>query len=218
MEKIRVLIADDHPAFLEGLCRLLNDEEDIEVIAKAADGKEAVTMSIKMNPDVAIVDVAMPGISGIEATRQIKKACPSITVLNISAYDYEAYILASLHAGASGYVLKDLPIRELVGAIRMVRLGEGVFNLGPSGNILKRLRNESRLNNSLGELNNRETEVLRLVTKGMTNIQIAHELVISDRTVQSHLTNIFKKLGVASRTEAASLAMKTGLFALYDSP
>ena len=122
MEKIRVLIADDHPTFREGLCRILNDEEDLEVVVMAANGKEAVDLALEMKPDVAIIDVNMPDISGIEAARQIKQACRSISILIISAYDYESYVIESMRAGASGYVLKDMPIYQLLNAIRMVAI------------------------------------------------------------------------------------------------
>ena len=216
MDKISVLIADDHPAFREGLCRLLSDEEDLEIIAMAADGIETVTLATKMKPDVAVIDVAMPGISGIEAARQIKQDCPSTAVLIVSAYDEEAYVLASMRSGASGYVLKDVPIRELVSAIRMVHLGKGVFDLRPAGNILKQLSDKNGLINGVAKLHSRELEVLKLAARGMTNLDIAKKLVISDRTVQSHLTNIFRKLGVTSRTEAVVHAMKKGLLAQDD--
>ncbi|MFC1992180.1 response regulator [Chloroflexota bacterium] len=218
MEKIRILIADDHPTFQEGLYRLLSDEEDLEVIARTADGKDTVALAIKKKPDVAVIDVAMPNVDGIEATRQIKQACPSIAILIISAYDYEHYILASLKAGAAGYILKDMPNRELISAIRMVHLGEGVFDLRSTGNILNRLSDSTSMSQRAHSIHIRELEILKLTAKGMSNQEIARELTLSGRTVQSHLSNIFKKLEVHSRTEAVLRATKIGLLTLDDLP
>lgn len=209
--KIRVLLADDHPAFREGLCRLLKDEEDIEIVAVASNGNEAISLAEQLRPDVAAVDVTMPGLSGIEAAKHIKKACPTTAILVISAYDYEYYVLASLRAGAVGYILKDAPVRDLVSAIRMVHAGEAVFGLKTGGNILRRLGGEGNDKEKMcAELRARELEVLKLVAQGMSNKEIASALVVSERTVQSHLINIFRKLGVRSRTGAALRAFRMG--------
>lgn len=219
MEKIKVLIADDHPAFREGLCRFLEDEDDIEVVAHATDGEETISLAQELRPDVAVVDVAMPGLSGIEAANQIKEACAATAILMLSAYDYESYVLASLRAGAAGYLLKDTPLFELASAIRMVHRGEAVFNLRATGNILNRLTAGSSQGwSACGELHDREIQVLKLLAKGMSNRDIAGELIISERTVQTHLVNIFKKLGVGSRTEAAMHALKKGWLTLDDLP
>ncbi len=120
MDKIKVLVADDHPTFREGLCHFIEAEEDLEVVARSADGPNTVSLAKELNPDVAIIDVSMPGLNGIEAARQVKEACPKTAIIMVSAYDYESYVLASLQAGAVGYLLKDTPVRELVSAIRMV--------------------------------------------------------------------------------------------------
>lgn len=219
MAKIRVLVADDHPAFREGVCRLLEDEGDIEVVAKPSDGEEAFELAIKLRPNVAIIDIAMPKLNGIEAAKRIKAACPTTAIIMISAYDYEAYMLGSLRAGAAGYLLKSVPLRELVSAIRSVHAGEAVFDFKTVGRALHRLvaeKGEER--RGLGELKPRELDVLKLVAKGMSNKEIGVELFITERTVQTHLVNIFKKLDVGSRTEAALHALKHGWFTLDDLP
>ena len=219
MEKIRVLIADDHPAFREGLCQLIEHEEDLECVAKPADGEEAVRLAIELLPDVAIIDIAMPKLNGIEAARQIKAARPAIAILMVSAFGYESYILASLRAGAAGYLLKNAPLRELTNAIRSVHVGEAVFDLKAASKILRRLADDKgEKRGGLEELQPRELEVLRLAGKGMSNKEIAGELVLSERTVQTHLVNIFRKLGVGSRTEAVLHALREGWLTLDDLP
>jgi len=219
MEKIRVLIADDHPAFREGLCQLIEHEEDLECVAKPADGEEAVRLAIELLPDVAIIDIAMPGLNGIEAARQIKAARPAIAILMVSAFGYESYVLASLRAGAAGYLLKNTPLRELTNAIRSVHASEAVFDLKAASKILRRLADDKgEKRGGLEELQPRELEVLRLAGKGMSNKEIAGELVLSERTVQTHLVNIFRKLGVGSRTEAVLHALREGWLTLDDLP
>jgi len=219
VQKIKILVADDHPAFREGLCRLIEEEEDMEVVATAADGGEAARLAKELLPNVAIIDVAMPVVNVIEAAKQIKAACPATATLMISAYGYESYILASLEAGAAGYLLKSVSLRDLTSAIRSVHAGKGVFDLKAASKILRRLSPEKgNGGGGLGKLHPRELEVLKLVAKGMSNKEIAAELSISERTVQTHLTNIFRKLEVGSRTEAVLHGLKEGWFALDDLP
>ena len=219
MEKIRVLIADAHPVFREGLCQLLEHEEDMECVAKPADGEEAVRLTMELLPDVAIIDIAMPKLNGIEAVKQIKAARPATAILIVSAFDYESYILASLRAGAAGYLLKSTPLHELTNAIRSVHAGEAVFDFRATSKILRRLADDKgEERRYLEELKPRELEVLRLAGKGISNKEIAGELVISERTVQTHLVNIFRKLGVGSRTEAVLHALKEGWLTLDDLP
>ncbi|MDY6893729.1 MAG: response regulator transcription factor [Chloroflexota bacterium] len=219
MTKIRIFVADDHPAFREGLCRCLSDEEDLEVVGSSEDGEEAVRMAGELLPDVVIVDVAMPKLDGIEATRQIKARCPNAAVLIISAYNYQSYLLASMRAGASGYLLKSAPISELVNTIRMVHSGSAVFDFKAVGKILRRIADDgNEESGGLEELQPRELEVLKQVARGISNREIASSLGISERTVQSHLVNIFKKLGVGSRTEAVLHALKEGWLTLDDLP
>jgi two-component system, NarL family, response regulator LiaR len=217
MEKITVLVADDHPAFREGLCRLLKDETDFQVVGMAEDGEQAVQSATKLRPDVAIIDISMPKLNGIEAARQIRVASPSTAILVVSAYSYPSYVLAALRAGAVGYLSKNAPLHELISAVRLIHSGEGVFDLKATGNILNRLatdRVEKR--KDLAELHPRELQVLNLAAKGVGNKEIANRLGISERTVQTHLVNIFRKLSVRSRTEAVLRALKEGWFTLDD--
>ena len=212
MRKIRVLIADNHPVFREGLARLFQEEEDLECVATAQDGKEAIKLAQELLPDVAIIDVNMPEVSGIDALKQIRKVCPSMGILMLSAYKYSHYVNSSIQAGADGYLVKNIPRHKLIEAIRMIHAGQGVFNLEASGGVLRKLTagvGGAGANSSA--LHRRELEVLRLVAKGMTNKHIASELNISDNTVGTHLVNIFRKLGVESRTEATLYALREGL-------
>lgn len=211
MKKIRLLIADDHPTFLEGLCRLLADEEDLECVAKSEDGVEAVKQAKELQPDVAIIDVSMPIVNGIDAAKQIKAVSPNTAILMISAFDYQSYILASLRAGASGYMSKSMPLSTLVSAIRLVNNGERVLDLKATDKIVNYLASSDGSGKAdLEPLHPREQEIVKLAARGMSNKEIAGELYISERTVQTHLVNIFRKLGVSSRTQAALHAIKKG--------
>jgi len=219
MEKIRILVADDHPTFRDGLCRFIEEESDLEVVAKSVDGEETVRLAKELKPDVAIIDVAMPKLNGIEAAKQIKEMYPGIAILMVSAFKYESYMLASLRAGAAGYVIKTAPIADLINAVRMVHTGEAVFDMKVVSNLLGRIAaEEGRTRKGLARLQQRELEVLKLAAKGMSNQQIATELVISTRTVQTHMVNIFKKLEVGSRTEAVLRALREGWLIPDDLP
>lgn len=217
MEKIRILVADDHPIVRNGLCQLCEAEEDLECIAKVDDGEQAVKLAKELVPDVAIIDIAMPKMNGIEAAKQIKEDFPSTAVLIISAYKYDYYLLACLRAGVDGFLLKDAPPTEIVNAIRMVHAGRGVFDLETAGKLMRDLAT-SKDTGSLGssELCLRELEVLKLAAKGMGNKEIADKLCISEHTAGSHLAHIFRKLGVQSRTEAILHALKQGWFNIDD--
>ena len=217
MAKIRLLIADDHPTFRDGLARLLEDEEDLECIAKSGDGVEAVKLAKELRPDVAIVDVSMPNLNGIEATKQIKVACPATAVIMVSAFDYQSYILSSLQAGAAGYVLKDTPLPELISAIRLVHKGGSVLDLKATDKIVRHLATGDGSNKTgLEFLQPREAEIVKLAAKGMSNKEIARELFISERTVQTHLVKVFRKLGVSSRTQAVLHALSRGWLTMDD--
>lgn len=217
MKKIRVLVADDHPVFGEGLRRLLNHEKDLYCIGVAADGLEAVKLAKELHPDVALVDVSMPTMNGIEVAKQIKRICPTTAVLMLSAYKYQQYVLACIEAGANGYLLKTTPRRELFCAIRMAYGGQGVFNLEVTSNVLHglaSLKDKHRAGSC--KLHSRELQVLKLAARGMSNKKIASELGISSNTVGTHFVNIFRKLRVESRTEAALYALKEGFITMDD--
>ncbi|RLC93919.1 MAG: DNA-binding response regulator [Chloroflexi bacterium] len=219
METIRVLVADDHPTFREGLVRVVADQDDMEVVAQAGDGEEAVQLASQVRPDVAVLDVAMPKLNGIEATRLIKEVSPKTAVLIVSAYGHDPYVLGAIEAGASGYLLKEARIWELVNAVRSLHAGETVLDPTAARKVFGRLvHSTSRGRDTSQRLHQRELEVLKLATKGMSNKEIAVALSISVRTVQAHLVNIFNKLEVSSRTEAVIRALKEGWVTLDDLP
>jgi len=217
MEKISVVVADDHALFREGLRRLLDHEEDIECVAVAQDGEEVVALTKQHVPDVVLIDIAMPKVDGIEAAKQIKSACPTTAVLMLSAYKHDRYVYACMRAGVDGYLLKNMAPGELANAIRLVHAGEAVFNLEATSNVLCRLFHiRDKQGVGADGLRSRELEVLKLATKGMNNKDIASQLCISEHTVRSHFGNIFRKLGTETRTEAVSLAFKKGLITVDD--
>ncbi|HET8905570.1 MAG TPA: response regulator transcription factor [Ktedonobacterales bacterium] len=215
-EPIRVMLADDHVLVREGTRRLLEAESDIEVIAEAGDGISAVEQAIASQPDVLIIDVAMPGMSGIEATRQIKQQLPKVAVLALTAYDDDQYVLALINAGAAGFMLKDVRGQELVTAVRSVHRGEQVLQPAIAVRALRQAVSSRSPIVSMPPLSDREMEVLREAARGLPNKDIARRLNLSVRTIHTHLGNIFAKLGVGSRTEAVLLALRRGWIALDD--
>ena len=221
MATIKILIADDHAVVREGTRHILEQEQGLEVVAEAADGEEAVRLATELKPDVAIIDISMPNLDGIEATRQIKALCPGITVLILSAYDDDQFVFSLLEAGAAGYLLKDVRGRELVDAVRAVHAGESVLHPSIARKVLNRFVSTSekpKKQEPLETLSEREKDVLRLATKGLSNRDIADQLCLSIRTVQGHLTHVFNKLGVGSRTEAVVRGLKEGWITLDDVP
>lgn len=218
MNKIKVIIADDHVLFREGTRNLIEQEKDIEVVGEASDGEEAVELVTKLRPHVALMDIAMPRVNGIEATRQIKASQPATAVLILTAYDNDQYIVALLEAGAAGYLLKNVSGKDLVNAIRAVYAGEAVLHPTIAQKVFSRFvaGRESGELALLTELSERETEILRLAAKGMSNQEIAGKLFLSRRTVQAHLANIFRKMDVGSRTEAVLQALRKGWLGLDD--
>jgi NarL family two-component system response regulator LiaR len=213
MDKIRILIADDHAVVREGTRQFLEREDDLEVVGEAADGEEAIRLVGSLSPDVAIMDISMPNIDGIEATRQIKAKYPKVAVLILSAYDDDQFVFSLLEAGAAGYLLKSVRGNELVNAIREVSAGESVLHPTIARKVLNRFTNitsETQKQKTQDILTEREIEVLQLATQGSSNQEIADSLFLSLRTVQSHLNHIFNKLQVSSRTEAVVRALKEG--------
>jgi len=221
MSKIRVLLAEDHVVVREGTRELMRRERDMEVVGEAGDGEEATRLALELQPDVVLMDIAMPKLNGIEATKQIKARCPASAVLILTAYDSDQYIFALLEAGAAGYLLKNVRGRELIEAIRAVHAGESVLHPVVTRRVIDRFkaaRGELGENGAAEPLTERELEVLQLASKGMTNKDIAKGLCLSVRTVQCHLGNIFSKLGVGSRTEAILHGLRRGWFSLEDMP
>ena len=245
--KIRVLLCDDHALVREGTRRLLEGEPDIEVVGEASDGLEAIEMAAKLSPQVVAMDVSMPRMNGIEATKRVKEANPSVCILALTAYDDFQYVTRLLENGASGYILKSARSEELIAAIRATALGESVLDQkiakevfsriarrGPQGSSQESTQSsdEARVPVSqrpLAEpatsgagatstrdgdpsvLTVKERTVLALAARGLSNKEIAQELRVSPRTVQSHLASVFLKLDVASRTEAVITALKKGI-------
>lgn len=225
MANIRVIIAEDHAVVREGTRELIDREPDIEVVGEATNGAEAVALADRLLPDVAILDISMPIMTGIEATERIKAAHPLTAVLVLTAYDDDPYIFALLKAGAAGYLLKDVASSEVVRAIRCVHAGEPVLHPAIARKVMARFSAEQAASGTPIEpaisqkklsLTDREMEVLRLASSGMTNAEIADNLFFSVRTVQVHMTHIFSKLGVGSRTEAVIASLRQGLLTLED--
>lgn len=215
MKRIRVVLADDHALFREGTRELLERDGSIEVVGEASDGDEAVAVVDRTVPDVAIVDIEMPGVDGIEVTRRIKAAHPRVSVLALTVHDEEPFVFAVLEAGAAGYLLKDVSSRALVRAVHALHAGESVLHPTVAQQVLRRVRAGGGATARVA-LTGTELEVLRLAARGLTNQQIAAELGSSLRTVELRLTGTFRRLGVGSRTEAVIAALRAGLLQLEE--
>lgn len=213
MGKMRVLLADDHVVFREGMRSLLERWDDLEVVGEAGDGAEAVKLAAELKPDIALLDIVMPNLNGVEATKQIKKVSPSTAVLVLTAYEDDRFILGLLEAGAAGYLLKSARGEEVVEAIRAVSAGESVLHPSITARLLARAArggDDTARRREESQLTDREFAVLRLAASGKSNKDIADELVVSVPTVKAHLVNVFNKIGVGSRTEAVLVALRRG--------
>lgn len=209
---IRVLIADDHTLFRAGLHALLNLFSDIEVVGDASTGEEAVEKAKELHPDVVLMDIQMPGVNGIEATRQIASNHPNIGVIILTMFEDDSSIFTAMRAGARGYILKEADEEEVLRAIRAVVRGEAIF--GPA--IARRLvhffsRPRLEAGPVFPELTDREREILDLIARGVSNTELVQRLVLSPNTVRNHISNIFSKLQVADRAEAIIRAREAGL-------
>lgn len=210
--KIRVLLADDHAVVREGIRRFLEEADDIEIVAEAGDGREALEKVREHRPDVAVLDVRMPEMSGVEATRRIKERFPEVRVLILTAYDDDPYIFALLRAGADGYILKTASGDELIRAVRAVYRGQSALSPEVATKVVQQTvtGKPATAAEQVEPLTPRELDVLRLAARGLTNRAIGYELGISHRTVQGYLASIYGKLGVGSRTEAVTEAIRRG--------
>lgn len=218
-EPIRVILADDHAVVRKGIREFLEEDGEIQVVAEAVDGAQAVALTAQHRPQVAVLDIQMPRMNGIEATRRIKAGHPQVRVLILTAYDDDPYIFASLQAGASGYVMKTADSSELVRAVKAVARGESALDPVVARKVVERVAGGARQvagEAAVEPLTEREIEVLRLAARGDTNRAIGRALGISDRTVQGHLANIFAKLRVNTRTEAVLKAVRLGWLSLED--
>jgi two-component system, NarL family, response regulator LiaR len=211
-DPITVLLVDDHSMVRIGLKAFFSTLPDIQVVGEAANGEEAVQLAAQLAPDVVLMDLIMPGMDGVEATRQVKKVSPRTQVIVVTSYHEDEHIFPAIRAGALSYVLKDIDPDELAEAIRLAHAGEAVLNPRVSARLVKELQGRrAEALNPFAELTERELEVLRLIAGGRNNREIAESLVISEKTVKSHITNILTKLHLADRTQAAVYAWQEGI-------
>lgn len=209
MKKIRILLADDHQILREGLRSLLEQHDDIEVVGEANNGREAVELVIKLNPNVVLMDIAMPLLNGLEATRQIKRDCPKTNVLILTVHDDEEYVRQLLAVGAMGYILKYAAAAELIDAIRCVAQGEAVLSPAITRLVIEDyLRWADVREDNLDSLTPREREILQLIAEGYTNKRISEILQISIKTVQSHRGNLMSKLDLHSKGDLIKYAIQ----------
>jgi DNA-binding NarL/FixJ family response regulator len=211
---IRVLVADDQSMVRAGFRMLLAGEEDIEVVAEASNGLEAVDKAARFHPSVVLMDIRMPELDGLQATRRILAADNGARVLVLTTFDLDEYVYEALRAGASGFVLKDDSPEQLIAAIRTVAAGEALLSPTVTKRVIQKFARTPRPSRpkQLDDLSERETDVFRLMTRGLSNGEIAKELYISETTVKTHVTHILQKLNLRDRVQAVVLAYQTGLF------
>ena len=215
---IRVLVVDDQSMVRAGFRMLLSGEDDIEVVAEAGNGREAVAKAAMLHPDVVLMDIRMPELAGLEATRQIVAADAAARILVLTTFDLDEYVYQALKAGASGFVLKDDPPEQLLGAIRTVAAGDALLSPAITRRVIKQFTGLHRQSPpaSVGTLTDREMDVFRLISQGMSNAEIGRELYIGDTTVKTHVTRLLQKLEVRDRAQAIVLAYQTGVFETDD--
>ncbi|MGH7759883.1 MAG: response regulator [Candidatus Dormibacteraceae bacterium] len=211
-DPISILIADDHAIVRQGVRAFLETKEDLVVIGEAESGDETVRLAAELAPDVALIDLVMPGMDGVEAMRQVKRVSPHTQVIALTSYHEDEHIFPALRAGALSYVLKDIRPEELADTVRQAARGESVLHPRVAARVVQGLRGSAQEDASLFlELTERELEVLRLIAGGMSNAAIAEKLFISERTVKGHVSNILAKLHMLDRTQAAVYAWREGL-------
>jgi len=205
---IRVIVADDHPVVRAGIVGLIALDDGIEVVGEASDGAEAVDLAEATRPDIVLMDLRMPKLSGAEATARIARLLPEVRVLVLTTYETDDDILGAIEAGASGYLLKAAPHEEILAGIRAVAEGHTVLAPTIAATLVTRMRQDAQ---ATPQLSPRELEVLRLVSAGRSNPEIARDLFIGEATVKTHLLHVFEKLGVSDRTRAVTLALELGI-------
>jgi NarL family two-component system response regulator LiaR len=212
LDRITILLIDDHRVVRQGLRAFLSTQSDLLVVGEAESGAEGVALAAQHVPDVTLMDLVMPGMDGVEATRQLKRVSPRTQVVVLTSYHDDAHIFPVLKAGALSYVLKDIGVDALAEAIRGAARGEAVLHPRVAARVIKELQGAAHgAPNPFAELSERELEVLRLIASGLNNAAIAERLVLSEKTVKGHVGNILSKLQLADRTQAAVLAWRQGL-------
>jgi len=214
MEKIKVLVVDDHAIMRDGIRALLSLDSDIEIIGEAGDGREAIKKAEELSPDVIIMDIAMPEMDGLEATRRILKQNPKARIIILSQYDDREYVLSAIKAGSAGYVPKRALGSELVSAIRTVHRGDSFLYPSAASALIKGFRDQAQSGDAFDSLTPREREILKLIAEGHTGKEIASRLFISMKTVMGHRAKIMEKLGLRNRTELIKYAMRKGLLSV----
>jgi len=210
--KISILIVDDHEVVRQGLRAYLDAQQDFKVVGEASSGEEAVRLASEYLPDVVLMDLVMSGMGGVQATRRVKDATPRTQIVVLTSYHQDEFIFPALQAGAISYVLKDVGMEDLVDAIRKAAQGEAVLHPRVAERVIHEINGAKRaVYNPFTELTNREMEILRLIARGLSNSEIADDLVISENTVKGHVSNILSKLHLADRTQAAVFAWDQGL-------
>ncbi len=213
MDKIKILVVDDHAILRDGIRALLGLHDDIKIVGEASEGKEAIEKARELMPDVVVMDIAMPGMDGLEATRRIRKKSPKVKVLVLTQYDNREYTLSAIKAGAAGYVPKRALGSELVSAIRAVHRGESFLYPSAAAALIEDYRQQAE-EEPYDRLTAREREILKLIAEGPTSREIADMLRISLKTVLGHRTKIMEKLGIHNRTELIKYAMRKGLVSM----
>jgi DNA-binding NarL/FixJ family response regulator len=208
---VRVLIADDQTLFRMGLARLLDEDPRVEVVGQAIDGRDAVKQALKLKPDVVLMDIKMPNVDGIEATRQIIEADPNLKVVVLTTFETDSQVIQALKAGATGYVLKDSSAQAIVSSVVAVMSGERVMAGAVANRVLEMLTGTTTPKEFYDGLTSREVEILKLLASGMANKQIAYRLKISEKTVRNHVSNTYEKLGIYDRSQAVLYAVRKGL-------
>ncbi|MBV9256453.1 MAG: response regulator transcription factor [Ktedonobacteraceae bacterium] len=216
-DKISLLLTDDHAIVRQGIRAFLELQPDLTVIGEADSGEAAVRMAAELVPDIVLMDLVMPGIGGVEATRQVKQASPHSQIIVLTSYHEDEYIFPALRAGALSYVLKDVSPDELADVVRKAARGESILHPRVAARVVQELRGtRSDTPNIFTELSDRELDVLRLIADGLSNAEIANKLIISEKTVKGHVSNILSKLHMMDRTQAAVFAWQQGFVTRHD--
>ena len=210
---IRVLVADDQPLVRSGFRMILDERDDLELVGEAEDGEQAVALARELDPDVILMDIRMPHLDGVEATRRLVDANTRAKILVLTTFDLDEYVYAAIRAGASGFLLKDVQPGDLVDAIRVVAAGNSLFGPAATERLVARFSNavQTTPTRSLDDLTEREREILRLLANGLSNAELAHELHLSETTVKTHVSAVLRKLGVRDRVQAVIAAFDAGL-------